>query len=47
MKATYPIGSGRPLFDLPVGKAFDLFTQRLVPIQPPSPSAGADRKEAA
>lgn len=47
MKATYPIGCGRPLFELPDGKFFGAFTQRRVLIQAPSPSAGADRKEAA
>lgn len=45
MKATYPIGNGLPLFKLPDGKFFEAFSQRLV--LAPSPSAGADRKEAA
>lgn len=46
MKATYLIGSGRPLFELPDGKFFGAFSQRLIPI--PSPSDRAEpRKEAA
>lgn len=47
MKATYPIGSGRPLFELPDGKFFGVFSQRLVLIQAPTSSAGACQKVAA
>ncbi len=46
MKATYLIGSGRPLFELPDGKFFGAFTQRLVLIPSPSDRAVEPRKAA-
>lgn len=46
MKATYLIGSGRPLFELPEGKFFGAFTQRLVPVSSPSDRAVEQRKAA-
>lgn len=46
MKATYLIGSGRPLFELPGGKFFGAFTQRLVRTPSPSDRAVEQRKAA-